>query len=105
MDSMEPVVCCAQFVKQMKCHWVNTMVLSGTFFIFFARKLLAFSSAFIRGKFSKCFHFQRPSSSRAEKLPNVYYEAEHDGETRGCQSYEEFCSNGIFNLISKIIEH
>ncbi|XP_037030787.1 uncharacterized protein LOC119070520 [Bradysia coprophila] len=44
-----------------------------------------------------------PSASKDEKLPKRYYQAENDGRSGKCDSYNKKCPKGIFDFISKII--
>lgn len=50
--------------------------------------------------FNFIFYFFRPSTSKDEKLPMKYYEAEIKGIEHECTSYVNECPMGIFDFIT-----
>lgn len=49
------------------------------------------------------FNFYRPSSSKAENIRLIYYEAEYNGKQQQCQQYFDDCNIGLLDLASNLI--
>lgn len=65
--------------------------------------LMPFSDIFIQPYFNFACLVIRPSSSKAEKIRSIYYEAEYHGQQQDCYRYYEQCGISILDLISDII--
>lgn len=49
------------------------------------------------------FNFHRPTSSKAENIRSMYYEAEYHGRHQQCQQYYDYCNIGLLDLASNLI--
>lgn len=119
MDTMAPLVSCEPFAKQQRLHFMNTMAFLATSFIFCSREIISsisnsifhffifkyFNLLFILIYFSSNLFplFCRPTSSKAENIKSIYYEAEYHGKLQECHRYVDNCKTGLLDLISHMI--
>lgn len=45
----------------------------------------------------------RPSSSKREKIPSIYYDAEHHGTMQECYRYSNNCNISFLDLVSNMV--
>ncbi|XP_055326698.1 uncharacterized protein LOC129580375 [Sitodiplosis mosellana] len=56
------------------------------------------------GVFGNIFHILfTPSSSKAENIESIYYEAEYHGQLQECQRYVEECKISFLDLVSHMV--
>lgn len=101
---MERHVYYVQFVKQLKCLYMNTMECLEMYFIYFLRNNFNFNLEKCVQKINQftllCFS---PSSSKEEKIKTIYYDAEYYGQQNQCDRYYSDCDKSFLDLFSEIM--
>lgn len=101
MGTMEPHASYERYVKLQKHRFMNTMAYSEISSTFCSRMIKIILTTIFDSIILS--FYSRPTSSEAEKIRSIYYEAEYDGRLQDCQRYLNDCNISFLDLVSDMI--